>query len=74
MIHNFESATPSSSTDLVPLDPQIMATFQSMIELRMREVTAAHAQELAIRDAQVAALQNQLASLGVGAGYVCFKF
>ena len=51
-----------------------MATFQSMIELRMREVTAAHAQELAIRDAQVAALQNQLASLGVGAGYVCFKF
>jgi hypothetical protein len=66
---NFESAIPSTSSTDPVLDPQIIATFQSMIDLRMREMTEAHAKELAIRDAQVVALQTKLASFGV---YVCF--
>jgi hypothetical protein len=39
----------------------------------MQEVSEVHAQELAIRDAQVTALQNQLASFGVGPRYVGFS-
>ena len=72
MSNNFESDTPSAES---VLDPKIMATFHTMIELRMQEVSEVHAQELAIRDAQVTALQNQLASFGVGVGprYVGFS-
>lgn len=68
MNYNLESPAPSipHSTDSVP-DTQITATFQSMVELRIREMIGAHAQELAIRDAQVADLQKRLASLGVDA-------
>jgi hypothetical protein len=71
MNSDFGSVTPSTSG----LDPQIMAILHSMVEKHMQEVIEMHAQEIAVRDIQMEALQNRLASVGVGgsggnSGYV----